>query len=145
MDLETLMAFLSFENIDLTFDDDYLDNGNVSDKRIGPGEKNVRERYSLHKNENVGLVIVGNDSNNNYVTLITDQRFIVVESKNKKPIKNIRWNNIKYVEYLDGDIIFKSIGGHRILVPMRFLTELNDNMDENGKMLVSLLKKRFNI
>lgn len=144
MDISIVLSYSQQEVVTLNVDDDFMTKDQSCDSLTGPEERKVRKKYKLNPNENIGLIIIGNEDNKKYITIITDQRFVVIGNQGERS-KVIRWNNTRSVDYSDGKLVFKSIKNHCTIIPVKRLTENNCDIDDTGKMIVSLIRGRFNI
>lgn len=135
MDLKILCGYTFQQDVNLDIQSDYIEDASK--------EPMVVKQHKL-KNEQIGLIIRGTDGEKRYTTIITDRRLIPIEGNNNKK-KSIAWKNIKSIESSCKEIIFKTGSGHKRYLPIKHLTEPGDDVNETGKLIVNLLKKRFNI
>lgn len=164
MDIELVIGAYNAKVELLCLDVDFMRKDKYCAKpKGGDGEKEERKKYKLNRNENIGLKILGIDEGVKYITIITDQRFIVrkvlQEEDKKKNIKEIttkyrtiKWESTKSLSYSDGNLVFKSTGrSHERTVPVKLLDDTPSVkkdaklLDEIGQFIVSLIEIRFHL
>lgn len=104
-------------------------------------EKSERKKYKLYKKENIGMVILGKESNKNYITVISDRRFVMIENRTNR--YQVHWKNLKLVSLKNENLIFKTFSGKTKMIPISRFSCENKDLEDIGKWILKIIRQKI--
>ena len=104
-------------------------------------EKSERKKYKLYKKENIGMVILGKESNKNYITVISDRRFVMIENRTNR--YQVHWKNLKLVSLKNENLIFKTFSDKTKMIPISRLSCENKDLEDIGKWILKIIRQKI--
>ena len=87
------------------------------------------------------MVILGKESNKNYITVISDRRFVMIENRTNR--YQVHWKNLKLVSLKNENLIFKTFSDKTKMIPISRLSCENKDLEDIGKWILKIIRQKI--